>query len=294
MCIIKNCDCILGMSKIEDDSFDIVLADPPYNIGKDFGNDSDKQDFGKYLEWSDKWIEHGVRLLKDSGTMYIYGFPEILCHIAVRIKLPFRWLTWHYTNKTVASNPFWQRSQESILVIWKDKDKRVFNLDDVREQYTDIFLKNAAGKTRKATEGRFSNGDKETVYEAHKNGAMPRDVIKVPALAGGAGEAERFYYCKTCDDVFSDKKHKHAESNRVQHPTQKPSKLTEILLKAAKPTDNGKLLIPFNGTGSESLIGVKLGLDVCAYELNEDYYNMAKALLKRGDFPKRDKKDVGT
>ena len=47
------------------------------------------------------------------------------------------------------------------------------------EQAIKGFLKNAAGKVRKATKGRFSKGDKETVYKAHKNGALPRDVIKI-------------------------------------------------------------------------------------------------------------------
>mgnify|MGYP003978240905 CR=1 FL=1 len=40
---IINEDCIAGMKKLEDNSVDIIICDPPYNIGKDFGNDSDKQ-----------------------------------------------------------------------------------------------------------------------------------------------------------------------------------------------------------------------------------------------------------
>ena len=38
-------------------SYDIIIADPPYNIGKDFGNDSDKQPMEDYLKWCDKWIK---------------------------------------------------------------------------------------------------------------------------------------------------------------------------------------------------------------------------------------------
>jgi site-specific DNA-methyltransferase (adenine-specific) len=52
-------------------------------------------------------------------------------------------------------------------------------------------LNGAAGKIRKGTLGRFSNGNKETIYKAHEGGALPRDVIKTPALAGGAGMNER-------------------------------------------------------------------------------------------------------
>ena len=38
---IINEDCITGMKKLKDESVDIIICDPPYNIGKDFGNNSD-------------------------------------------------------------------------------------------------------------------------------------------------------------------------------------------------------------------------------------------------------------
>jgi DNA modification methylase len=44
-----NGDCIELMTNIPDGSIDAIICDPPYNIGKDFGNKSDKQDFIKYL-----------------------------------------------------------------------------------------------------------------------------------------------------------------------------------------------------------------------------------------------------
>ena len=45
------------MKKITSESVDIVICDPPYNIGKDFGNDSDKQKMDEYLLWCDEWIK---------------------------------------------------------------------------------------------------------------------------------------------------------------------------------------------------------------------------------------------
>ena len=86
--IIKE-DCIEGMKKLGDESVDTIIADPPYNIGKDFGNDSDKQKMEDYLEWCDKWIEEAFRILKPKGTMFIYGFSEILAFIRVRIDLSY-------------------------------------------------------------------------------------------------------------------------------------------------------------------------------------------------------------
>jgi site-specific DNA-methyltransferase (adenine-specific) len=88
--------------------------------------------------------------------MFIYGFSETLALILARIpyQIHRRWIVWHYTNKTTPSLRDWQRSHESIIHIWKG-DKKNFNLDDVREPYTETFLKNAAGKQRKSTKSRF-------------------------------------------------------------------------------------------------------------------------------------------
>ena len=62
--VILNEDCITGMKKLKDNSVDIIICDPPYNIGKDFGNNSDKQDMDDYLNWCDEWISECVRILK--------------------------------------------------------------------------------------------------------------------------------------------------------------------------------------------------------------------------------------
>lgn len=283
--MINLVDVLVGLRNTPDQSADAIIIDPPYNIGKNFGNNFDNLDFDEYLKWSDQWIQEGLRILKDSGTMYIYGFSEILAHISVRINLPKRWLIWHYTNKN-CKNKFWQRSHESILTVWKNTEKRIFNLDDVREPYTEIFLKNAAGKERAATPGRFSKGNKKTIYTAHKNGALPRDTIKIPALAGGAGRVERFFYCADCKNIFMLGKRKEHEGHRlVEHPTQKPIDLTKILLKASKPAEGGKVVVPFSGTGSELYVAKSLGMDAIGFEINEDYFNMANLLIQNG-FPK--------
>lgn len=240
------------------ESAQIVIADPPYNIGKDFGNDSDKQPMDEYLAWCDKWIAECLRILKPNGTMFIYGFSEILALILSRVPYGVhrRWIVWHYTNKNVPSLNFWQRSHESIIVLWKSE--KVFHRDDIREPYTEGFLNGAAGRERKATPGRFSKGEKTTTYAAHANGALPRDVIKIPALAGGAGMNER-----------------------VDHPTQKPLALCEKLLRSCQqPATDGYVLVPFAGSGSECVAAKKLGLPFVGIELNADYVKLTQERLQ--------------
>jgi site-specific DNA-methyltransferase (adenine-specific) len=133
----------------------------------------------------------------------------------------------------------------------------LFNRDQVREPYTDAFLKNAAGKVRKATKGRFSNGETETTYNAHENGALPRDVIKISALAGGAGKKER-----------------------VEHPTQKPLELCQKLIKASKNKEDTLLIVPFAGSGSECVAAKKENVNFIGFEINEQYIKLSNQRLE--------------
>jgi site-specific DNA-methyltransferase (adenine-specific) len=251
-------DSLVMLPTLESESAQIILCDPPYNIGKDFGNNSDKQTMDAYLVWCESWITECLRILKPNGTMFIYGFSEILAFVLTKVPAHIhrRWIIWHYTNKNVPSLNFWQRSHESILVLWKEGN--VFHRDAVREAYTEGFLNGAAGKQRAPTKGRFSKGEQKTTYVAHEGGALPRDVIKLPALAGGAGMKER-----------------------VDHPTQKPLALCEkLILSCQQPADQGYVLVPFAGSGSECVAAKKIGLPFVGIELNETYVKLTNERLQ--------------
>ncbi len=272
-------DAVLELKKLPPESCDVIIIDPPYNIGKDFGNNTDKRELGEYILWCKEWINECSRVLKPTGTMFIYGFSEILAHLSVEIPINKRWLIWHYTNKNVASLNFWQRSHEAIICAWKDKP--IFNKDEIREPYTEGFLNGAAGKVRRGTAGRFSNGEKETVYNAHEGGALPRDVIKIAALAGGAGMVERWFLCKTCKDVFEPMElKKHNKHKVIKHPTQKPLELSRKLILSAIPQEPGIVLVPFVGSGSECAAAKELGQKYIGFEINPDFIKIADKFVK--------------
>jgi len=276
--IILN-DAVEELRKLPNDSCDVIIIDPPYNIGKDFGNNIDKREMSEYVAWSKKWIDESIRVLKPTGTLFIYGFSEILAYLSVEIPINKRWLIWHYTNKNVASLNFWQRSHESIICAWKNTPN--FNRDEVREPYTEGFLNGAAGKVRKGTIGRFSKNGKETVYNAHEGGALPRDVIKIPALAGGAGMNERWFMCKTCKNgIFEPRElKKHLDHEVVKHPTQKPLEICRKLIKSTMPKKDGVVLVPFVGSGAECAAAKELGQNYIGFEINPDYVKMAEKVI---------------
>ena len=273
-------------NQAEESIFDVVIADPPYNIGKCFGNNYDSLELSDYLEWTDKWLTACMRLAKPDAPIFVYGFPEILAHIAVRYPLKKqRWMVWHYTNKTVPSLKFWQRSHESILCLWRER-RPVIDVDAVREDYTDSFLKGAAGKVRNGTLCRYSRNNQTTLYNAHPGGALPRDVFKVPALAGGSGYNERWFFCKTCDRLCSPRENKeHVDHNVIKHPTQKPAQLTHRLISSV-PSAAPEVLIPFAGSGSECVVCQAVGANFYAIELNPKYVLLANEWLEKEKYDK--------
>lgn len=68
---IFNEDILLGINKIKDGSVDLILTDPPYCLGKDYGNDSDKMTSEDYLNWTYKWID--VVLPKLTGVKQYFN-----------------------------------------------------------------------------------------------------------------------------------------------------------------------------------------------------------------------------
>ena len=277
-------DTVRELRKIPRDiSFDVVIADPPYNIGKDFGNNSDSMPIGEYVEWTREWLGSCFRLLAPGGLIYVYGFAEILAHISVRYPIESqRWLVWRYTNRTVPASRFWQRSHESILCLWKADEKRpLLEVDQIREPYTKNYI-GRAGQKRKNTQGRYSRSGLPTIYQVHPNGALPRDVISVPALAGRAGATERWFMCMDCDhQVFHPEAMKdHRGHNTFKHPTQKPMALTRQLIRSRIAGDRGRILVPFSGSGSECLVAEQMGIAYRGIEINPLYVDFSRKLIR--------------
>src|SRR3989442_10712032 len=64
-------DCIKGMSRLGDESVDLVVTSPPYNLGIRYGKFSDTQDRQSYLNWCGEWAEQVRRALKSDGSFFL-------------------------------------------------------------------------------------------------------------------------------------------------------------------------------------------------------------------------------
>jgi len=128
-------DALVELGNIETGSVDLVIADPPYNLGKDYGNNHDVQGFDDYLSFSRNWLRHAHRILKPTGTLYVFmGFRFIsyLYDIIDRdLQMFFNsWIVWHYTQGMGKTKGFSPR-HDDILMFNKSMQFK-FNLDRVR------------------------------------------------------------------------------------------------------------------------------------------------------------------
>lgn len=80
-------DSIEVLKQLKDKVIDLIFADPPYNLGKDFGNGSDNwSDRERYLEWCYRWIDECFRVLKDNGTFYLMNSTQNMPFISVYLQ----------------------------------------------------------------------------------------------------------------------------------------------------------------------------------------------------------------
>lgn len=75
--VLFEADCLKILPNIKDEIVDVIFADPPFNLGKNYGNKSnDSLADSEYLNWCFAWINECCRILKPGGSLFIYNLPK--------------------------------------------------------------------------------------------------------------------------------------------------------------------------------------------------------------------------
>jgi len=241
----NNSLAILGESlsvlkKMKDKSVQLIFADAPYNIGKDFGNNSDKwESVYAYIEWCKTWIDECMRVLSDTGSMYFMTATQHMSYLDVYVSEKYNVLCriiWAYDSSGVQSKKMYGSLYEPILMINKNKKASyIFN-------HEDILVEAKTGAKRK-------------LIDYRKNPPQPYSTEKVP------GNVWNFSRVRFKMDEYEN------------HPTQKPEALLERIVKASSnPGD--VVLDPFSGSFTTSAMAVRLGRVGVGIDLNKEYYEI--------------------
>ncbi|MAF79923.1 hypothetical protein CL629_02485 [bacterium] len=229
-----NEDCLTYLKRIEDDSIDLVLTDPPYFeiVKNDWDNQWESEE--EYLEWCREWTAECVRVLKNGRCLYVWGTTKTDTFLKYKLnvlnahnELHYQnWIIWSYDwgGRTKKTFP---RKHEDLLMYSKGKDF-LFNGDDVRIPYK--MSKNI------------------------RAGAVNHPLGKIPT------------------DVWSKNNHTTSKEYCGWHPTQKPISLLERVIKSN--TNPGDVVLDiFSGSGSTMIACNAAGRQFMGCELDKKYYN---------------------
>jgi site-specific DNA-methyltransferase (adenine-specific) len=237
------------------DAFDLIFADPPYNLTKEFnGTRYREMELESYETWLESWLPAMRRLLKPYGSIYVCGdwrssaaIHRVLSkHFTIRNRI-----TWEREKGRGAARN-WKNNSEDIWFATVSDDY-VFNVDDVKLKrkviapYTD---KERRPKDWESTEdGRFR--------ETHPSNLWTDLTVPFWSMP-----------------------------ENTDHPTQKPEKLlAKVILASSKVGD--VVFDPFLGSGTTSVVAKKLGRRYLGVEIDEEYCCLAERRLELAE-TKRD------
>ncbi|TAK90896.1 MAG: site-specific DNA-methyltransferase [Burkholderiaceae bacterium] len=238
---IHHADFLEQVDGIADASIDLIIADPPYGLGKDFGNDSDQKSGQEFLRWSQQWLEAAIPKLKESGSLYVFASwqysPELFAFLKTRLTM-INEIIWDRRVPSMGGSTRRYSSVHDNIGLFVRSRQYYFDLDAIRIPYDE--------ETKKARSRSIFVGKKWL-----EHGYNPKDVWSVARL------------------------HRQ-HSERADHPTQKPLELIERMVLASCPPQ-GRVLDPFAGSGTTAAACARLGRQCLTFDINPEYVAIARA-----------------
>jgi site-specific DNA-methyltransferase (adenine-specific) len=138
--------------EIEDDSINLIFADPPYNIGKKYINFIDKWSQEEdYLQWCYSWLYLCIKKLHPQGSIYVMASTQFMPYLDIYLRQHLHILSrivWHYDSSGVQAKKYFGSLYEPIISGVKNPNSYTFNSDDIK-------IEAKTGSKRKLIEGRF-------------------------------------------------------------------------------------------------------------------------------------------
>lgn len=233
-------DCVEILKDIPSKSVQLIFADPPYGIGKDFGNNKDIfASADDYLAWCKIWIDECMRILSDTGTMYLMSstqYMPILDRYIDQNYFIINRLIWSYDSSGAQPKNKFSSSYEPILMFTHHKNTDyIFNS-------ADVLIEAKTGSQRK-------------LIDYRKVPPQPYNTKKIPS------------------NVWEFNRVRYKMAEYENHPTQKPEKLLERIILASS-NQGDTVLDPFSGSFTTSAVAIRLGRKAIGIEINPDFFKI--------------------
>ncbi|MDX9888272.1 MAG: site-specific DNA-methyltransferase [Anaerovoracaceae bacterium] len=243
-----NGDFFNTVKLLPNNSIDLLIADPPYNLTKDYhGNTFSKKKEEEYEKYPREWLTLVYPLLTEDAYIYVccdWGTSLIIGRVLQDFFKVRNRITWQ-REKGRGAKANWKNGFEDIWYGTKSNNY-TFNLEAV--------------KIRKKVIAPYRVEGKPKDWQETKNGN----------------------YRDTCPSNFWDDITIPfwSMSENTAHPTQKSEKLlAKIILASSMPGD--VIFDPFLGSGTTSVVAKKLGRSYLGIELNPQYCIWAEQRLEK-------------
>lgn len=259
---VEHGACTDLLKKLPDQSVQLVVTDPPFNIGLAYDLYEDSKDYNAYCDWMAGWIGECKRILAPNGSIYIWQGDEYAAETNIALKRSgffFRnWLIWYYTFGENQKKKF-NRCHTHCLYFTKSATEFVWNAD---------AIKVPSARQLKYKDKRAKSGGKlpDDVWEAAElpeasPSALPMgDVWKVSRLCGTFGERLK-------------------KADGSAHPCQMPESVIERCVLAS--SNEGDVVVdPFCGTGTTAAVAKRLKRKFWTCDLSAEYVDVARARLE--------------
>lgn len=255
--LIKK-DAMIGLKELGENSFDIAICDPPYGAAskKKWNYNKEKKISGFGGDWKLNGEEWDLLTLNDNFTMTYSWLKELK-----RIIKPTGSIWIHATY----------HNSGFVNVVCQ-----LLGLEIINE--VTWYKRNAFPNLSK----RRLTASHETIYWVHTGSEKKRDYnfnyedVKKAVFSGDNMKlADK--QLRTVWDIPNNKTKK--EINLGKHPTQKPLRVSERLLMISG-IKGGKLLVPFLGSGTEVIAGMKYGMECLGFEIEDSYFDLAISRTK--------------
>lgn len=285
---IYNIDCLEGMKNIPDESIDLVVADPPY--WKVVGEKWDYQwrTEQDYVEWSLKWIREVSRILRKGGSFYCFGYFRTLALLVphlddmgleLRQQIIIDKGIKSVSGRATKRYKMFPNVTESILFIIKDNKQFIKPFLKERQAAMNLTSKqiNEALGVKSNGGGMWSIYTGKNICEQFPTRELWDKLSKILDFQLDYDKVAQTYNAQMgYTDVWRDIDF-YAEERF--HPTQKPIELIKRLVRASS-YENDIVFDPFTGCASTQLAAIDLNRRYLGFELNKEYFDVAKQRIK--------------
>jgi site-specific DNA-methyltransferase (adenine-specific) len=286
---LRGEDCTKGMSRLKEESVDLVVTSPPYNLGISYGKYSDRQDRRSYLDWCSEWAGQVRRVLKSDGSFFLNigaapSNPMLPHEIVMTLREFFVLQNTIHWIKSIAIEPAEEKTHARDLHLnpLSAPPSRDPNTDAKRRVRVELGIK-TFGHFKPINSKRFLNDCHEYIFHFTKSGRVELDRLALGVPYQDKSNIARWRHTRG-DDLrcrgntwFVPYETIQSREKERPHPATFPIQLAEWCIKLHGTSRTEAMLDPFLGIGNSAIAAQRCGVErFIGFEIDDSYLAEAK------------------